>query len=79
MSDIPDNEYTLLSLIEPCLGNKKRTIKLKMEGIKGWVALGIAIRQIAQQNAFKFESGTVHGTFQISYDGYSWTEDSSTN
>jgi len=44
MPNLPDNEYTLIALIEPCIGNKKRSIKLKMVGIKGWVAAGIAIR-----------------------------------
>lgn len=33
---------------------KKKTIKFKMEGIKGWVALGIAIKSIVEQNCFKF-------------------------
>jgi hypothetical protein len=41
-----------------------------MEGIKGWVAVGLAIRNRAEENEFKFESTSVHGTFQISYDGY---------
>jgi hypothetical protein len=50
-----------------------------MEGIKGWVAVGIAIRKKAEQNNFRFESGTSHGAFQISYDGYSWSEDSTVN
>ena len=47
MPNLSDNEYTLLSLIEPSIGNKKRTIKLKMNGIKGWVAAGIAFKSQA--------------------------------
>lgn len=50
-----------------------------MDGIKGWVSIGIAIRKKVEQNAFKFESTSSHGTFQISYDGYSWSDDSSSN
>ena len=44
MPNLPDNEFTLVSLIEPAIGNKKRTIKLKMDGIKGWVSAGIAYK-----------------------------------
>jgi hypothetical protein len=77
--DLPDNEYTLMALIEPSIATQKRTIKFKMEGIKGWVAVGIAIRKKVEQNLFKFESGTPHGTFQVSFDGYSWSEDSAAN
>lgn len=44
MPNLPDNDYTLISLIEPAIGNKKRTIKLKMDGIKGWVSAGIAYK-----------------------------------
>ena len=46
MPNLPDNEYTLVSLIEPCIGNKKRSIKLKMDGIKGWVSTGIAYKSL---------------------------------
>jgi hypothetical protein len=28
--DIPDNEYTLMALIEPCIGSQKKSIKFKM-------------------------------------------------
>lgn len=78
MPNLPDNEYTLLSLIEPALGNKKRSIKLKMEGIKGWVAIGIAFRSQVEASSYKFEQMN-HGTVQISYDGYSWSNDGSVN
>ncbi len=54
MPNLTDNEHTLLSLIEPALGNKKRSIKLKMEGIKGWVAVGIAFRSQVEASSFKF-------------------------
>lgn len=54
MPNLPDNEYTLLSLIEPSLGNKKRSIKLKMDGIKGWVAVGIAFRSQVEASSYKF-------------------------
>ncbi len=66
-------------LVEPVIGQSKKTIKFKMQGIKGWVAIGIAIRKRVQENNFKFESTSAHGTFQISYDGYSWSTDSSVN
>lgn len=49
-----------------------------MKGIKGWVAAGIAIKSKVESGSYKFQS-TNHGTFQISYDGYSWGEDSSVN
>ena len=78
MPNLPDNEYTLLALIEPSIGDKKRSIKLKMAGIKGWVAAGVAIRSKVEANAYRFEQPN-HGTFQISYDGYSWSEDTSVN
>jgi hypothetical protein len=78
MPNLPDNEYTLLALIEPCIGNKKRTIKLKMNGIKGWMAAGIAYKSAADGFGYKFEQPT-HGTVQMSYDGYSWGNESSVN
>ena len=78
MPYLEDNQYTLVGLIEPCLGNKKRTIKLKMVGIKGWVSAGIAYRNIVESCSYKFEQPT-HGTVQMSYDGYSWGSDSSVN
>ena len=78
MSNLPDNQYTLISLIEPCIGNKKRTIKLKMDGIKGWVSAGIAFRSAVEGFGYKFQQPT-HGTVQMSYDGYSWGSDSSIN
>lgn len=43
------------------------------------MAVGIAIRKKVELNQFKFESSSAHGTFQVSYDGYSWSEDSSVN
>jgi hypothetical protein len=43
--DLPDNEYTLMALIEPSIGTQKKSIKFKMEGIKGWVSVGIAVRK----------------------------------
>jgi hypothetical protein len=46
MLQIEENEYTLIALIEPSIGKSKRTIKFKMDGIKGWVSIGIAIRQM---------------------------------
>lgn len=79
MPDVPDNEHTLMVLVEPGIGQSKKSIKFKMEGIKGWVAVGIAIRKRAEENLFKFESTSAHGTFQISYDGYSWSPDSAVN
>ena len=78
MSNLPDNEYTLMALIEPCIGNKKKTIKLRMDGIKGWMAAGIAYKNSADNFGYKFEQPT-HGTVQMSYDGYSWGNDSSVN
>jgi hypothetical protein len=66
-------------LIEPAIGSKKKSINFKMDGIKGWVSIGIAIRKKVEQNGFKFESTNSHGTFQISYDGYGWSDDSSSN
>jgi hypothetical protein len=54
MANLTDNEYTLLALIEPSIGNKKRTIKLKMVGIKGWVAAGIAYRSTVESLGYKF-------------------------
>lgn len=79
MPDLPENEHTLMVLIQPGIGQSKKSIKLKMEGIKGWVAVGLAIRKRVEENQFKFESTSAHGTFQISYDGYSWSPDSSVN
>jgi hypothetical protein len=46
MLQLEENEYTLIALIEPSIGKSKRTIKFKMDGIKGWVSIGIAIRQM---------------------------------
>jgi hypothetical protein len=37
-----------MMLVEPSIGQLKKSIKLKMEGIKGWVAVGIAIRKRAE-------------------------------
>lgn len=79
MPDLPENEHTLMVLVEPGIGQLKKSIKFKMEGIKGWVAIGIAIRKRVEDNLYKFESTAAHGTFQISYDGYSWSPDSSVN
>lgn len=79
MPNNTDNEYTVLSLIEPSIGSKKKSITFKMDGIKGWVSIGIAIRKKVEDNQFKFESTSSHGTFQISYDGYGWSDDSSSN
>ena len=78
MPNLPDNDYTLLALIEPYIGTKKRSIKLKMDGIKGWVAAGVAFRSQVENAAYKFDQSN-HGTVQISYDGYSWGSDSSVN
>lgn len=78
MPNLPDNEYTLLALIEPCIGSKKRSIKLKMDGIKGWVSVGIAFRAQVEHSNYKFDQ-TNHGTVQISYDGYSWSNDAAVN
>lgn len=49
-----------------------------MDGIKGWMAAGIAYKNAAQDFGYKFEQPT-HGTVQMSYDGYSWGNDSSIN
>lgn len=43
-----------MALIEPAIGTQKKSIKFKMEGIKGWVAVGLAIRKKAELNQFKF-------------------------
>ena len=49
-----------------------------MDGIKGWVSAGIAYKNIVENFGYKFEQPT-HGTVQMSYDGYSWGNDSSVN
>lgn len=78
MSNLQDNEFTLVSLIEPSIGSKKRTIKLKMDGIKGWVSVGIAFKALVENANYKFDQSN-HGTVQISYDGYSWSNDAAVN
>ena len=72
MPDMADNEFTLLALVEPAI-TRKASIKLRMDGIKGWVSVGAAIRRRVEDTNYRFESNTSHGTFQISYDGYCWS------
>ena len=78
MPDLAENEFTLLALIEPCI-TRKASIRLRMDGIKGWVSVGVAIRRRVEDTSYRFESNSNHGTYQISYDGYCWSEDSSAN
>ncbi len=47
-----------------------------MQGIKGWVAVGIAYRSKVESVNFIFENSN-HGTIQLAYDGYTWSTDES--
>lgn len=49
-----------------------------MQSIQGWIAIGIAYRSQVEASSFRFNQMS-HGTVQMSFDGYSWSSDSSVN
>lgn len=54
----------------------KRKVKwgIKINCLSGWIGLGICLKQVVSNCQFKFNSGsTGHGSYMISFNGYSWS------
>ncbi len=47
---------------------------LKIKSLKGWIGIGICLKQVIVGANFKFNYTTLgHGSYLISGNGYSWS------
>lgn len=74
-------DYNYFALCEPQLSmNKVQTISFKMINLSSYVTLGICKKNKVEGNYEFMSSGLGHGSYQVSYDGYTWSDtDSSIN
>lgn len=70
--------YNYMALCQPKLSvNKTQSITFSMVNLCSYVTLGICNFDKISKN-YEFNSGeSNHGTYQISYDGYSWADNNS--
>ena len=56
------------------LQKSKVTWAIKVTKLVGWVAIGLCLRQVVKDAAFKFNYSTIgHGSYMISANGYVWS------
>ena len=62
------------------LSKKKITWAIKINKLVGWIGVGLCIRKMIIDFGYKFNSGIIgHGSYMISFNGYTWSHHESLN
>ena len=69
------DDYNYLVLCEPPLSPTKiQKITFKMVNLSCYITVGISIKSKVEGNYQFIQNGLGHGCYQMSYDGYSWSD-----